>query len=260
MHAIAANTFLVSAGEQPIAPCQYDFPVTSFKNAILFAQVFTDLALGTIPIIQLLFSREAGAASRNVLTLGAILGQEGQQDGFFRGTQRKTPSAAPFLTGASASIAAKVLEKLTVKDSCPQPISDLGFGTLPSLSIDDEAGTTAEPAWPNFISINPRSTKPSPQQNRLSFTVVGLPQSAEFNPSITYISGQNEPYSVNAFITNPVNGVNASDVRHFIANSPAGAQSNGLTIALFTRGLGPFDTIEQALAVTNAGPALIEMD
>ncbi|KAI4252273.1 MAG: hypothetical protein L6R42_008037, partial [Xanthoria sp. 1 TBL-2021] len=65
LHSIAANQFLVSAKQQPIAPCQYTFPVSNFKTAMLFAQVFTDLALGTIPTIQLLFAGEAGGASRN---------------------------------------------------------------------------------------------------------------------------------------------------------------------------------------------------
>ncbi|KAL8750421.1 MAG: hypothetical protein Q9199_007079 [Rusavskia elegans] len=258
LHSIAANQFLVSAKQQPIAPCQYTFPVSNFKTAMLFAQVFTDLALGTIPTIQLLFAGEAGGASRNVLTLGSILGQEGQQDGFFRSTQRKTPSAAPFLTLASASIASNILEKLIVKDSCPQPLSDLGYRTLPSLSIDDEAKTAPEAGWPNWISISPRSTKPSPQENRLSFTVVGLPRSAEFNPSITYLSGAGRPYSVTVWEFKRANG---SDVAHFFADRPLQTpQSNGLTIALFTRGLGPYTTTDAALEVTSAGPVLIEQD
>ncbi|KAL8900621.1 MAG: hypothetical protein Q9192_000965 [Flavoplaca navasiana] len=262
LHAVAANAFLISTKQEPIAPCQYTFPVSNFQNAILFAQVFTDLALGTIPAVQLLFARNGGPASRNVITLGSILGTEAQQDGFFRSTQRKNPSAAPFLTGSTGAIAFNALRKLIVKDSCPQPLSSIGlpeWGDLDYFSaqlfinnfIDSELAIP-EPSWPYWISSNPQTTN-----GTLPFFVAGL-SAAPNESSIVYLSGQNKPVAVpiTKYLRSP-----GDASATFRADFPfeKGGFANGLTIAILARGLGPFADAEAVSAAAQLGPVVIEI-
>ncbi|KAL8635709.1 MAG: hypothetical protein Q9226_009325, partial [Calogaya cf. arnoldii] len=253
LHAIAVNAFLVSAKQQPISPCQYRFPVTNFKNAMFFAQVFTDLALSTIPAVQLLFARDGGTASRNVLTLGSILGQEGQQDGYFRSTQQETASAAPFLTGGTASIAYNALIKLIVEDSCPQPLSDIGLprwgptGAFNQIYINN-GNDRPEESFPLWISANPEVTNGSLPWSTFQF---GDPA------SMIFLSGQN-------IITVP-----ATDYRHYGGNPVDNFRTefpfdkgfaNGLTIAILARGNQSFATANAAAEAAILGPVLIEMN
>ncbi|KAL8662360.1 MAG: hypothetical protein Q9168_008269 [Polycauliona sp. 1 TL-2023] len=269
LHAIAANAFLVSAKQQPIAPCRYVFPVSNFNNAILFAQVFTDLALATIPAVQLLFGRDRGNASRNVLTIGSILGQEGQQDGFFRATQGKTPSAAPFLTGSTASIAFNALRKLIVEDSCPQPLSTVGLPEWTSLNVLDADFAinnidlnyqliSPEPSWPNWIVSNPITKNGS-----LSFLTSGLDFSSNLDRpgtfSLVYLSGQNKPVAV------PVTDYDYFPPgwgQNWRAAFPFEKEgfSNGLVIVILAKGPGPFANADAVAAAANRGPILIEMN
>ncbi|KAL8718603.1 MAG: hypothetical protein Q9225_004288, partial [Loekoesia sp. 1 TL-2023] len=135
LHALGANAILAGAKQPPIAPCQYDFPVRNFREAILLAQTFTDIALGTVPVAQALFAADGGEELRNVPLLGSILGQEGEQDGFFRYVQQKTPSAAPFLTGGSLSFAFTALHAFIVPDSCPKPLSSISLTNFQPLNV-----------------------------------------------------------------------------------------------------------------------------
>ncbi|KAL8992954.1 MAG: hypothetical protein Q9169_006714 [Polycauliona sp. 2 TL-2023] len=260
LHAIAANAFLVSAGEQPIAPCRYVFPVSNFKNAILFARVFTDLALGTIPAVQLLYAK--GNATRNILTLGSILGQEGQQDGFFRYAQNKPASAAPFLTGSTASIAFNALRKLIVEDSCPQPLSTIGLPEWTKLKYFDASFAinnyngielaTPEPSWPAWVVSNPATRNGS-----LPFFSSGF--EAPRTSSIVYLSGQNKPVAVP--ITNYFRQP-GDDSQTWRAAFPFQEEgfANGLVIVILANGLGPFEDADAVAAAANRGPILIEMN
>ncbi|KAL8922333.1 MAG: hypothetical protein Q9172_003625 [Xanthocarpia lactea] len=261
LHAIGANAFLVNAKEAPIAPCQYIFPVSNFKNAILFAQVFTDLALGTIPAVQLLFGTDGGEGRRNVIALGSILGQEGQQDGFFRYAQRKTPSAAPFLTGGTASIAFNVLRKLIVQDSCPQPLSTIDLpvwgnpsweqGGLWANGYVDKALRLPEPAWPLWISINPKLSA----WGSLPFTEFGL--DVGYDQSIVYLSGQNLPVVVPVGNISHVLSAPYTDFEALFPFEEAGF-ANGLTIAVLVNGKGPFANADEVANAVVDGPVIIE--
>ncbi|KAL8735759.1 MAG: hypothetical protein Q9166_000622 [cf. Caloplaca sp. 2 TL-2023] len=249
LHAIGANAILVNAKQPPIAPCQYTFPVSNFKNAILFAQTFTDLALGTIPEIQLLFALDGGDEPPNVLTLGSILAQEGQQDGFFRYVQQKTASAAPFLTGGSASFAFNALQRLIVKDSCPKPLSTLNFPTFrPLWTIDPKP----EPSWPLWLTVK------QAKNTTLDLSALDFDNGGSGDYSVVYLSGQNLPVAVPILNYDRVRG---SSYETFQAEFPFEAGfANGLTIAVVVLGKGPFANAAAVADATLAGPVVIEVN
>ena len=80
LHAAGANAILASAGKTTIQPCSYQFPVSSFESAIALAQTFTDVVLGVLPQAQTTFASDGGDELGLVALLGAIIGQEAQQD------------------------------------------------------------------------------------------------------------------------------------------------------------------------------------
>jgi hypothetical protein len=95
LHALSANGALANAGNETIQPCQYNFPVTDFPSAILLAQTFTDVVLGTLPGAQAVFASDGGEEAGLVPLIGAIIGQEGEQVGYYRALQKKIAAAAP---------------------------------------------------------------------------------------------------------------------------------------------------------------------
>lgn len=86
-HAVAANTFLQANGAAPIEACQYQFPTSTLVDAISLASTFTDVILGTLSEVQfgLASSAVKGAAVAGVVPIiGSVLGNEAEQNGFFR--------------------------------------------------------------------------------------------------------------------------------------------------------------------------------
>ncbi|KAI4190868.1 MAG: hypothetical protein LQ346_004842 [Caloplaca aetnensis] len=235
LHALGANGILAGAKQAPIAPCKYDFPVSSFKEAILLAQTFTDIALGTVPAVQALFAADGGDEQRNIPLLGSILAQEGEQVGFFRYVQQKTPSAAPFLTGGSPGFAFTALQRFIVPDSCPKPLSSIDLPTFKPLNI-----------------IN----KPMARNMTLWYAVEG-PVDCE-HQSVVYISGQNLPLAVP--IACPARR-SRGGIAKFKAEFPFEAGfANGFTIAAVVNGTGPLLSPDAVAAATVYGPGLIEVN
>ena len=53
LHELNANGAVAKfGGVGPVQPCQYNFPVTNFKDAIALASKFTDVVLGTLQDVQ----------------------------------------------------------------------------------------------------------------------------------------------------------------------------------------------------------------
>ncbi|KAL8710592.1 MAG: hypothetical protein Q9220_004816 [cf. Caloplaca sp. 1 TL-2023] len=235
LHSLGASGILLGAGQPPIAPCQYQFPVCNFNEAILLAQTFTDIALGTIPEIQALFAADGGDEPRNVPLLGSILGQEAEQVGFFRYIQRKTPSAAPFLTGGSAGFAFTALQMFIVPDSCPKPLSTIDLPTFKSLTVIG---------------------KPQARNSTIFFRAAG-PVDPK-NQSVVYISGQNLPVTVPISQIFQPPGSGETVVR---ADFPFDLGfANGLTIAAIVNGASNLQNPDAVAAATIYGPGLIEVN
>lgn len=215
-------------------PCEYQFPVTCFTQAVLLAQTFTDIVLGTLPAAQTAFAVDGGDETGLIAVFGSVLAQEGEQTGFYRFAQKKTPSAAPFLTGGSPSFTFTAIQMFIVPGSCPQPLSDINLTTFGPLSV---------------------ITVPKPMNMTLEFAVPGAVSPS--TNSIVYLSGQNVPVTV------PISTVTCgADMYHFTASFPfESGFANGLTIAALVNGTGQtYMSNDAVAAATLYGPGLIEVD
>lgn len=240
LHLLNANGALAKF-DTPIQPCKYMSPATDFQSAIAFAQTFTDVVLGTLPDVQTHF----GLNGDNGLIrgVGSVIGQEGEQNGFYRNLLKKIPSANAFLTAGTRELAFNaLLQNVIVPGSCPNINTiNLGkpFGVLtldtPAAQINTDKDTllsfsiSAEGDWSHYAS--------GPQ-----------------DLSLVYINQQNVPIVQSIQYASHDNGR-----IHFTANFPF--EENllfGLTIAVLAKGSSFADVV----AVTNAtvfGPALIEV-
>ena len=227
------NGILKSAGQTPLEPCKYQFPVSNFKEAIQLANTFTDVVLGTLPQAQAIFAKDAGDESPLVPLVGSVIAQEGEQNGFYRAVQQKTPSAAPFLTGGAPAFAFTALQSFIVPGSCPQPLSNVNLKTFQPLTV---------------------VTKPEAKNQELEYSVIGA-VNKELS-SIVYLSGQNLPLTV------PIKSVSEKHGKTIItADFPfEDGFANGLTIAALVQGTGSFSSNQAVADATLFGPGLIEVN
>lgn len=82
LHADNANLILTNNKLAPIQPCKYQFPTTNLPDALALASTFTDVVLGTLQDVQ--FHLASNGAAGVVPIIGSVIGQEGEQNGFFR--------------------------------------------------------------------------------------------------------------------------------------------------------------------------------
>ncbi|CAF9942699.1 MAG: hypothetical protein ALECFALPRED_009919 [Alectoria fallacina] len=234
LHAAGVNGILKSGNQSAIEPCEYQFPVTNFTQAVVLAQTFTDIVLGTLPEAQAAFAADAGDESPLIQLFGGVLAQEGEQVGFYRFVQKKTPSAAPYLTGGSPSFAFTAIQSFIVPGSCPQPLSNINLTTFGPLTV---------------------VTTPEAKNQTLEFVVPGAVSPAA--NSIVYLTGANVPLTVAISNVSTVAGMS-----HFTASFPfESGFANGLTIAALVKGAGQtYKTNDAVAAATLYGPGLIEVD
>ena len=238
LHALNANEALAHFGQAPVQPCQYAFPVSDFLSAIKLATTFTDVVLGTLQNVQFLAAQNGDAGL--IPSVGSVIGQEGEQNGFFRSLDKNLiPSALPFLTTSTREFAFSALNQLfIVSGSCPNintiplPI----FGALNVLTSPVAAAT---------------------QNLTFSFTVTdGKTAPPASGASLVYINQQNVP------VVETLNNVQTNgNVVTFNANFPYDQfEMNGLTIAAVTNSTGPFASAADVAAATLFGPGLIEIN
>jgi hypothetical protein len=234
LHALGANGILTTAGQTPIQPCEYVFPSSDFTSAINFARTFTDVVLGTLQDAQNALATNGDIAL--IPLIGSVIGQEGEQNGYYRSLLDLIPSELPFLTRSAAPFAFSVLNQaVVVPGSCPNSnIIDLPiFG---ALTVD-----------------TPAPIQGKNQELEFSFTNNGTDTSSI---SLVYINQQNLP------IVEKVTDVRTKgDTVTFKAFLPFNKFiMNGLTIAAVTNSAGPFASADEVAAATLFGPGLIEIN
>jgi len=235
LHTLNANGALVHFNTNPIQACRYVFPTTDFRSAIALASTFTDVVLGTLQdVIVLLAKNGDGAVTRGV---ASVIGQEGEQNGFYRSFLGKIPSALPFLTASNRDFAFSALnQNFIVPGSCPN-INDINLQIFSTLTVN----TSPIQAQDQTISFTFNSTSYTGQVNGLS---------------LVYINQQNKPINVTL-----QNVQTSSGKTTFHAFFPFTANKmNGLTICAVTNSSGPFANVDDVAQVTIAGPGLIEID
>ena len=251
LHELNANTAFNKFTGKTILPCTYRFPVNNFIEAIALASTFTDVVLGTLPDIQTLFATSGDNGL--IRGVGSVIGQEGEQNGFYRSILGKVPSQLPFLTGSARDFAfSAILQNFVVPGSCPSQ-------SLLEQGVNGGAGLT------EFGILNVLTKDLSLEDVKADFSiqVVDGSNTKDYYEShksdklfVTYINQQNVP------VSEPIEDVTFSDgAIHFKALFPGQSQFlNGLTIAAVTTSDGPFTSPDDVADVTLFGPGLIEIN
>lgn len=233
LHALGANGILATAGQTPIQPCEYVFPSADFDSAINFARTFTDVVLGTLQDAQ------AGLAANGdaelIPLIGSVIGQEGEQNGYYRSLLDLIPSELPFLTRSTGPWAFSVLNQVVVvPGSCPNE-NIINLPIFGPLTVDTQ-------------NIQPKS-----QNLEFTFTNNGTDVNSI---SLVYVNQQNLPV-----VEKPKDIQVKGDQVTFKAFFPFNKFiMNGLTIAVVTNSAGPFASADEVAAATLFGPGLIEIN
>jgi len=245
LHALNANGALTKFTGTPILPCKYNFPVTNFGDAIALASTFTDVVLGTLQDVVSLFGTDGDSAL--IRGVASVIGQEGEQNGFYRELLDKVPSALPFLTTSTRDFAFSALnQNFIVPGSCP---SD-NFKTI-DLKI--------------FLplTVTTQNIQPSSQNLQFSLTIPSgytpdAPWGSQYeNLVVVYINQQNTPV-----VEKPQNVHIGNGVATFEAAFPFNGTTfgNGLTIAALAPSNADLTTADAVAKVAIAGPGLIEIN
>jgi hypothetical protein len=235
LHALNANGALKKFDQQPIEPCKYAFGVTNFQDAINLASTFTDLVLGTLQDVNEQFAK--GGDFGLVRAVSSVIGNEGEQEGFFRLVNKKRPSAQPFLTTSVRDFAFTALQGFIVPGSCPN-INTIPLRTFKGLTLLSE------------------DIKAKTQNLKFSFTKADANTDDYSTLSLVYINQQNTP------VVKSLSNAELKDGKVvFEAAFPYDEfVMDGLTIAAVTKGAGPFANAKEVAAAAEFGPALIEFD
>ncbi len=235
LHLLNANGALQKFSQQPIQPCKYNFQVTNFQDAILLAQTFTDLVLGTLQDVNEQFAINGDIPL--IRGLSSVIANEAEQVGAFRLIQSKRPSAQPFMTTAARDFAFTALQGFTIPGSCPN-INTIPLKTFKPLNVQNSA-------------------RIAPKTQDLTMTIASADMGSNkvTDLSIVLVNGQNLP--IVKALGNPQtnNGVVTFTV-------PFGYDENimaGLTLAAVCKGQGPFANMSQVVDATIMGPGLIEV-
>ncbi|KAF7881082.1 uncharacterized protein EAF02_006973 [Botrytis sinoallii] len=251
LHSLNAEKDIVSFTNDTnaiIQPCQYNFDVTNFEQAIATASLFTDVTMGTLGDIQTVFGTNGD--SKFIRGVAASLGQEGEQNGYFRQILHKIPSALPFLTASTRDFAFSALnQNFVVEGTCPN--SD----TIPLKTF--QKLTAFQPDTIDFDTIVTFSFQLTADQDYNTTwgeKCKGL--------SLVYINQQNKPV-VQPFESISLQADGKTVVFtakfEFDAGAANGATGNGLTLAVLAKG----SDFANALEVSNNavyGPAPIEVN
>lgn len=202
--------------------------------------------LGTLQDASQLLATNGDAGP--VRTIASVIGQEGEQNGWYRGLLGLKPSEKPFLTTSTAAFAFSVLQGFVA--SCPFDVpAEIGLPIFPALSVLSGAGgadVSAEDQTLQFSADLSGSPLAGWEQH------VGGSGAGLF---VTYLTGQNVP------VSEPVSGVSwDGNVVTFSAFFPFAANvMEGLSIAALTDCdgfAGPDDVPDRTLAA----PGLIQVN
>ncbi|EAW17751.1 putative sexual development protein (LsdA) [Aspergillus fischeri NRRL 181] len=229
LHELSANMALQHFNVSPILPCRYHFPVSDFNSAIVLAANFTDLVLGTLQDVVERFA--VGGDFNFTRIISSVIGNEGEQEGWFRVLQDKIPSELPFLTTSDLNFAfSAILNAFVVPGSCPN-IHEIPLQRFHPLAIL------------------------TPPENRTQIIQVAFRPGRHMEQRLwmTYINQQNLPIVESMNIISTENRTVVAEVLfpydQFLMN--------GLTIAAVTNSSGPFRNANDVARATVAGPGLI---
>jgi len=240
LHFLGANGILNASGHNTIEPCEYVFPTDKFDDAINLARTFTDVVLGTLQDALVAFAGDGDGEKFSAL-IGSVIGQEGEQNGYYRSLLGLIPSGAPFLTRSAAPFAFSALNQMfVVPGTCP------GAGNAELFK-----------ALPVFGALTVDTKNIQLKDQTLTFSVTSNSTGSDFKDySVVYLNQQNVPL-VEKIENVKIDG----DYVTFDAFFPAATLiMDDLTIAAVTKNAGPFASADEVAAATLYGPGLIEIN
>ena len=218
---------LAGSGYAQVKPCEYEFPVNSFSEAMDTADDFAMLLMAAISSVIVDF----GSTPQIVNLFSSVLGQEGQQDGYLRWLKSVVPNENPFLTSTTLSyVYSHIHQHFVVPGTCPQQLN-----------------------FPIYNRLTPLESPPA-KNTTISFSTTQPHVNSTY--SIAYMSGQNLPVVVSlSKITEH------GDLTTLEASFPFEAGfSRGLTVAALVHGSTSFGNVSQVADKTVAGPAVIQVN
>lgn len=202
--------------------------MSSLDDAIEFAALFTSINLGTLQEIAQIFAQSGDDAIIPDLT--SIIGQEGEQEAFYRMLQDKFPSELPFLTGGNRDLTFTAIQRFVVPGSCSSQ-DDIHLSTFPPLNL---------------------ITTPIPETARIRFSYATETYCTDNGTLFAvFINQQNPPVVEAIMVDGFANGtVTAKALFPYSEN-----EMNGLTIMTLTNSSGPFKDPAAVARFTQYGPA-----
>ncbi|KAK4183515.1 late sexual development protein [Podospora australis] len=239
LHAIDAATVLNHFQKFQPQPCSYFFPTVNVIEAFAFADRFTSLVLGTLQdgAQGLALNGDAGP----IRDVSSVIGQEGQQSGFYRIILKKKPSEKPFLTTSVGPFLYSWVTRWVVPNSCPFSLEQIPLPIFPVLQTHVGAGIGYG------LEVEAK--------NQVITFYATLSQQYTGDLWVTYLSGLLLPISKKA-----------QNVRWEGAKVTVDAEfpfeeylMYGLTVAALTTKEG-FGSAGEVVAATLAAPGLIQVD
>ncbi|KAE8345466.1 hypothetical protein BDV24DRAFT_148075 [Aspergillus arachidicola] len=230
LHALTANQGLEHFKIEPIQPCRYHFPVSDFDAAIALAATFTDLVIATLQDVIVRFADNSDVGLTRVIA--ATIGNEGEQQGWFRVNQGRIPSELPTLTTGDLDFAFTAVQAFTIPGSCP--------------NLDDIALTTFKP-----LDI---LTPPEPKTQLILVSWESVYEVKGDKLWLTYVNQLNIPIVEELKIVSYKAGKKVVAKALFPYHENL---MNGLTIAAVTKSAGPFAGVNDVAQETLFGPGLI---
>ncbi|KZL85536.1 late sexual development protein [Colletotrichum incanum] len=244
LHALDAKGVLDHFQAFSPPPCKYQFPTSNLREAVSLAETFTSVVLGTLQDANQLLAKNGDAGP--VRAVSAVIGQEGEQNGFYRSILSRPPSSQPFLTTSIAPFAFSALQSFVVKDSCSFKMSQIDIPVFAPMRVAQMQGG----------EIEPKTQMLSFEVDLRELVTAGRFLGKDRAPLfVTYLSGLNVPLSVP--VTNPQwDGARIA----FEAEFPFEKNSMyGLSIAALTYESN-FTNPDDIPKATLAGPGLIQVN
>lgn len=199
--------------------------------------------LGTLQDASQLLAANGDAGP--VRGVASVIGQEGEQNGWYRTYLGLKPSEKPFLTTSVASFAFSALQGFV--DSCPFDVTQIDLPIFPALSVVSGSGGLDVEAKDQSLAFEADLSSVEGAEKYIGGKVDGL--------FITYLTGQNLP------VSEPVTNVSWDGKKiKFEASFPFSANvMEGLSIAALTT-KADFATPDDVPTATLAAPGLIQVN
>ncbi|RSL73047.1 hypothetical protein CEP53_000836 [Fusarium sp. AF-6] len=186
LHAINAINVLKHFNVPAPMPCKYHFPMNNIEDAFALAESFTMLVVGTLQDVSQTLAQNGDNGV--VRAIASVIGQEGEQGGFYRTLLGRVPSEKPLLTTSVGAFAfSYIYNTFVVPGSCPFDISMINLPIFAKLDVKDGSmGLDVKPK-DQYLTFTADISAAAGAEKFLGGNGKGL--------YLTYFSGQLSPIS-----------------------------------------------------------------